>query len=441
MTFLSARRVISAGIVAAAASAALVAPGVASALPGKCLGTSTEGAGSSLQAEAQVIWDPGFNTSKAGCKGGPTVKYHSIGSGAGYKEWFVNHNFGTVGFVGTDNTANLAEKEGVEAEVANKEVATSKMLTIPSLQSALAIVVNLPEKCTANSTIAANRLALNQETIQGIYSGTITKWKQIEEVEGAGNTLTGAECNKETAIIPVVRKDGSGTTHIFKKFLNLSNEAKMASEDGKEHTWAELAEGSLSKVWPTAAKVVHAAEETNTGMLKEVAAKPGSIGYPNLADARNVANGGFTGQSPSRFWVELENSKKVKGSKTSRKYADPASNGDVVASGESNCKKTEFSNGSGSFPPPSVEAPWNEVTAKAASKSYALCGLTYDFVLTDYEAYTGGTAGEAQTVIDFMNFVLNKKGGAKEIGKGHDYSELPKGLLPEALEGVAKITG
>src|SRR5262249_14032701 len=193
--------------------------------------------------------------------------------------------------------------------------------------------------------------------------------------------------------------------------LNLSDGSLLASEDGKEHTWAELGEGSLSTKWPTAAAVVHAAEETGPGLLKEVAAKPGSVGYANLADARNAANGGFTGQSASRFWVELENERKEKttskGLKITRKYKDPASNGDVAAVAESNCKKPESPNGAAPFPPPTVDSPWNEVTAKAFSKSYALCGLTYDLVLTDYEAYTGGTAAEAQSVIDFENYVLS----------------------------------
>jgi ABC-type phosphate transport system substrate-binding protein len=446
MTFLSARRAFSAGIIAAASVAAFVAPSAANAaLPGHCKGTGTEGAGSSLQAEAQGVWDPQFNVNKAGCPAGPAVKYHSIGSGAGYKEWAVNKNFGTIGFVGTDNTVNQAEKETVENLVANKEVATSKLLTIPVLQGAVAIAVNLPENCVANSKVAPGRLALNQSTLEGIYSGSITAWSQLVGVEGTGNELTGAGCSTATAITPVVRLDGSGTTHIFKKFLDLINASPMASEDGLEHTWAELAEGgAINKVWPSAAKVKKATTETGTGVLKTVAETPGSVGYANLADARNTANGGFTGQSPQRFWVELENSKKEKttskGVKISRKYADPASNGDVLASAESNCKKTEFTNKKGTFPPPSVEAPWNEVTAKATSKTYALCGLTYDLVLTNYEAYTGGTPAEAQTVIDFENYVLNKKGGATDI-VGHDYAPLPKAVVSEAQKGIELITG
>ena len=205
--------------------------------------------------------------------------------------------------------------------------------------------------------------------------------------EGTGNELTGAGCEPAAdTITPVVRKDGSGTTHIFKKFLFLSDGGKFASEDGKEHTWAELGEGSLSIVWPTAAKTLHPAETTNTGVLKAVAETPGSIGYADLAQARNPINGGFTGQSASRFWTVLESERKEKttskGLKITRKYKDPSTDGDSSTIAESNCKKTEFSNGGGAFPPPSVTSNWNEVSGKAFSKSYALCGLTYVLALT-----------------------------------------------------------
>ena len=164
---------------------------------------------------------------------------------------------------------------------------------------------------------------------------------------------------------------------------------------------------------------MHAKTTTNTGVLKEVAETPGAIGYADLSQARNVANGGFTGQSPQRFWMEVEASAKVKvsskGTTDKRKYADPSSNGDVVAAAESNCKKTEYSNGVGSFPPPSVKSNWNEVAAKRESKSYPICGLTYVLALTNYEAYAshGGNAAEAQTVKDYVGFIGGKDGGAR----------------------------
>jgi ABC-type phosphate transport system substrate-binding protein len=451
MKVFSARRALSAGVVAAASVAAFAVPSAASAaLPGHCKGSSTEGAGSSFQLEAEELWKKGFNTNKAGCtKEGekPTIGYRSIGSGAGYKEWHEKELYGTVGFVGTDNTVNAAEKTGVEEQAdAGK---TSKVETIPVEQGAVAIVVNLPAGCTANSTIAPNRLAIDQATLEGIYKGSVTKWSELVSSEGTGNELKGTCVPAEDAIIPVVRNDSSGTTHIFKKSLFNNDQEKLANESGGENTWGELAEGTkvgattLNQSWPTAAKVVHAKTTTNTGVLKEVTETPGSIGYADLSQARNPANGGFTGQSASRFWLEVEASDKVKvtkkGTTHKRKYADPASNGDVEAKAESNCKKTEFSNGVGSFPPPAVTAAWNEVAAKRESKSYPICGLTYVLALTNYEAYAshGGNAAEAETVKDYVGFI-GGKAGAKEI-KGHDFAPLPKTLLASTEEGFSGI--
>ncbi len=119
MRFLSARRAISAGIVAAASVAALAAPGTASAvLPGHCKGASTEGAGSSFQAEAEVVWDKGFEREQSRLPRRPDGDLQID------REWRrlqtvarTPQLYGTVGFVGTDNTVNPAEKEAVEAEV------------------------------------------------------------------------------------------------------------------------------------------------------------------------------------------------------------------------------------------------------------------------------------------------------------------------------------
>jgi ABC-type phosphate transport system substrate-binding protein len=350
--------------------------------------------------------------------------------------------------VGTDNTVNPAEKAVVEGQVDGGK--TSKLETIPVEQGAVAVVVNLPAGCTANSSVAANRLAIDQATLEGIYEGTITNWGQIVASEGTGNELKGTCVPAEDAITPVVRNDSSGTTHIFKKALFNNDQEKLADETGGEHTWGELAEGTkvgattLNQSWPSAAHVVHAKTTTNTGVLKEVTETPGSIGYADLSQARNAANGGFTGQSAQRFWLEVEASDKVKtnskGTTHKRKYTDPSTNGDTAATAESNCKKTEYSNGVGSFPPPSVDSNWNEVGAKRESKTYALCGLTYVLALTDYEAYAshGGNAAEAQTAKDYVGYVTSKKGGAKEI-KNHDFNALPKTLLVSAEEGFEGI--
>jgi ABC-type phosphate transport system substrate-binding protein len=437
MKFLSARRFTPACIVSVAAVAALAAPGVASAsLKAKCAGANIEGQGSSLQADAQAVWDPAFNAAKEGCEK-VTVKYGTTSSGKGFAAWQTKQAYG-IGFIGTDNTVNSTEKAQIEAE------GSGKVLTIPVLQGAVAVVVHLPENCEASSTAGAGKLAINNATLEGIYAGTVTKWSQLEGTENDNNKLTGAGCTPSTdTITPVVRQDGSGTTHIFKRYLSLIFNGSLASEDKLNHTWAELSEGSLSTTWPTAAAVVKAKNTGGGGLLEEVAAagKAGSIGYANLADA---VKAGFKANG-SLAWLSVENSKKSKNGKVTRKFAEP------IKSTEANCKSTVYSNGTAAFPPPSVDSPWNEVTTELASKTYSICGLTYDLILTQYNTFgktlveeggkqvnSEGTEAEATTVRDFMSYVLSTKGGQKII-KGHDYSPLPKELINESKEGVTLI--
>ena len=82
--------------------------------------------------------------------------------------------------------------------------------------------------------------------------------------------------------------------------------------------------------------------------------------------------------------MELEASKKEKSGKIKRKYTDPSTDGLSTVVANSNCKKTVYVNGSKEFPPPTLESAWNEVGGDIESKTYALCGLTFEFALTKY---------------------------------------------------------
>lgn len=442
----SARRVVSACVVSTAAVAALVAPGAASAAT-QCSGSNIVAAGSSLQKLAQKeVWEPQFNTSKnakacsgtQGSKALPSLSYESIGSGAGLEDWgFNKHAFeaGRVAIATTDEPVDAAQKAEIEA---NETTPTAETVqSIPVLQGAVAIIVNLPAGCTATSTTVPGRLVLNNVTLEGIYRGTIKTWSEIKE---GGDTLSGAGCNPSTAITPMARLDGSGTTHIFKAYLALINTGSFETEKAETKVWTEIASGVENTTWPKAAGIVKPAKTGGGALVAKVAETPGSIAYANLADARS--NGGFSktgGPGTSRFWVELQNSGTgAKGAK----YADPATNGDVEAVGNANCAKTKYTNGKGTkFPPASTANAWNEVTTATKEKNYALCGLTYDMTLSKYSAYPGTTEGEAITAANFLAWVLETKteGGQLAIAN-KDYEPLPKALLKEALAGVTRTT-
>ncbi len=468
----SARRLMSAGVVAAAGAFALAMPGAASATLGEqCSGSDIEAQGSSLQHLAQIEeWNPAFNTSasslacngKQGSGGKPTVKYNSTGSGAGL------HAFGAEGFtpnytlnafVGTDEAPNPEQKEEIEEhEIGYVKSAEKKSLeTIPILQAAVAIDIHLPADCVANSTAAPGRLALNWSTIEGIYRGSINKWSEIKD---DGDTVSGVGCDAETPIYRVVRRDHSGTTHLFKAFLFEENPATFEAEkyptsiggvatcatekEPEPKTWRQVGEGCENQRWPAAAAVHHAAIATGPGVVQEVAEVESSIGYAGLAESRaSRTDGGFIpapegsgGANTGKFWAVLENRTK-KGAPKS--YSDPSTDGDADAKANANCKKTVYSDGEHPFPPENTRALWYRAVGELEEKDYSLCGLTYDEALREYSKYSGTSEAEATTVSNYLLFAINKKGGSPLIN-GSDFEALPKSVARLSAAGAAEIT-
>jgi ABC-type phosphate transport system substrate-binding protein len=452
----TARRLAPPCLVSVAALAALVAPGAANATLGtQCSGSNITAQGSSLQKDAQLnVWNPGFNTSiksKAACAGAkgqgtlakPSATYTSSGSGAGLEAWGVNKktpNYTSNAFVGTDeppNTAQIAEIEANETKPIPDTV-----LSIPVVQESVAVMMHLPVNCTATSKKNKGRLELTNAALEGIYRGTITKWSQLAGTDG--NALSGAGCNAETQIVPIARRDQSGTTHIFKKYLSLINGGTFLTEAPKEQnkTWTEVSEGTENTTWPKTANITKPTATGGGALIEEVAKTASSIGYANLAEAR--LKGDFTpghggGPGTATFWAPVQDN----GLGTEKpKFQDPSSNKDVAALAEANCKSTEYTNSVEAFPPLSVTEPWNEVTTSTTEKKYTLCGLTYDLALTSFSSYPGTSQEEATTVHDYLRFVVDSKsGGGQKIVAGHDYLALPKGpVLSEAQKGAEKIS-
>jgi ABC-type phosphate transport system substrate-binding protein len=442
MAPISARRFISACVLSVAASAALVAPGAASAAT-QCSGSNIVGAGASFQKLAQETWGPAFNTSKnpkacsgtQGSKGIPTHGYESVGSGAGLERWgYKGHAFeaGGTAIVSTDEAPNPAIKAEMEA---NETTLTPETVqSVPIVQGSVAIVMNLPANCVATSTAVPGRLVLNNVTLESIWRGTITKWSEIKD---SGDALSGAGCNPETTITRVVRLDGSGTTHILKAYLALINATSFETEKAETKTWKELDEGPENTTWPKLASVVKPVKTGGGAVAAKVAETPSSIGYVALSDARN--NGGFSktgGPGTGKFWAEIQNS----GTSTKKlTYADPASNGDAEAVANANCEKEKFTNGLGTkFPPKTTAEDWSQVTTATKQKNYTLCGITYALVLKGYSKYPGTTEGEAITAHDFLLWVLETKAeGGQPTINNHDYLPLPKSLVKEATAGAA----
>ncbi|HUN78811.1 MAG TPA: substrate-binding domain-containing protein [Solirubrobacteraceae bacterium] len=510
MRSLSARRMVA--CIASVAAVAAVVPASASAAAPKtdrgeqCSGDNIVGRGSTFQNPAQLIWQPGFNTNTStiacdgtyGSKGTPKAEYRNTksedrGSGSclkvfGAEKETPNREYS---FCGTDEAPNETQKSEIESHKTGG--GENSLLTIPVVQGSVAVIVHLPEGCKASGelvekgkTYKLGRLVLDDKTIEGIYAGTINNWKEaIAAQGGSGNdslSCTGGTAEEETPITRVVRTDHSGTTHIFKAFLEqvetkkLKMEAYEESYDGsstgchakypaEEKTWAEVSEACQNQRWPEAAHVVRNTETGNPGVVKLVNSTASSIGYADLAVAREYAffsakagtnkygethpaggenkKGSATkvGEQNTRFWAPIQNNLPSE----TPTYADPASKWDTEAVASSNCKNTKYiENEEKEFPPASVRDLWNEAKAALKEEHYAICGLTFDLAFREYFPYLSGTPFEATgketatTVENYLEYEVSSKGGGKEI-KDHDYEALPSAVIKEAEAGIKEI--
>ena len=375
-----------------------------------------------------TVFDPGFNTSSNpaarngshGTHGKPTVSYTATSSGAGLESWGVNGHpasFGaTNAFVATEEPPNPAQRAEIENNETSKGSAPASVLSIPVAQESIAVIVHLPASCTATSASAPGRLVLGNQTLEGIFRGTISKWSAILD---GGDQLTGLGCS--SAITRVVRLDSAGSTHILKRYLNLINPAPFKTETAKEQTWGEVSEGGANTVWPAAAAVVRPAKTGDTAEVAKVAEVAGSIGYASLANAR--ANAAFVppagGSGQATFWAPVQDSGTTA---TKEKFGDPSTGGETAGASTANCAKVKYSSA-----PPSVQETWQAVTTATKEKGYTLCGLANQLVLTKFSAYPGTSLEEELTASNFLSFELEKKGGGgQQLIAGNGYAALPK---------------
>ena len=219
------RRAGAAGLIALAAAA-------------PALAQSLTGAGATFPYPIYSKWFDVYNK-----KTGVEINYQSIGSGAGIQQVRA----GTVDFGASD------------AALSNDQLKTMprRVVHIPTVAGALAIAYNLPGM--------TKRIRLTQELIAGIYLGTITVWNDRRmAAANPGVALPAAP------ILPVHRSDGSGTTNIFATYLSL-----VSPE------WKELVGVGTSVSWPAGV-----GGKGNEGVAGVVSQTPGSIGYVELAYAK-----------------------------------------------------------------------------------------------------------------------------------------------------------
>jgi len=198
------------------------------------------GVGSSAQEKAMDAWRAGFQTANPDV----TVNYDPAGSSAGRTQFIE----GGIDWAGSDSA--LKPEELTQA----KETCKSDAIDIPVYVSPIAVVFNLDGVTSLN---------LSAETIANIFQGKVKTW------DDAAIKADNPDANlPSTAITPVHRQDGSGTTKNFTDYLN------------KAANGAWTAEGADD--WP----LQGGESGTGTsGLIQAVQGGQGTIGYADESAA------------------------------------------------------------------------------------------------------------------------------------------------------------
>ncbi|MCA1783301.1 MAG: phosphate ABC transporter substrate-binding protein PstS [Intrasporangiaceae bacterium] len=150
------------------------------------------GAGSTAQAAAMEAWKASFESIHPQV----TVSYDPVGSSGG-REQFIT---GAVEYAGSD--AYLDDEEIVAA---GERCGAGEVIQLPANISPMAVAYNLS---------GIPDLRLSPDTLAQIFTQEITRWDDPAiAADNPGVTLP------DTAITPVNRADGSGTTKNFTDYL------------------------------------------------------------------------------------------------------------------------------------------------------------------------------------------------------------------------------
>ena len=219
---------LAAGVIAVAAFAA-----AAGAQPATKLAVSISGAGSSFVAPLIGQWINAYKNA--------TITYNPVGSGAG----ITAVSGRTVDFGATDAPPTVDQFTSCRGCV-----------MVPWALSASAILYNLPG--------VKNNIHLTGSVIGDMYLGKISKWNDARI-----RKLNPGVSLPDTAVTPVYRSDGSGTTYNVTDFLSATNK-----------TFGNQIGHNTAVDWP---KGVGA--RGSSGVSGVLTRTPGAIGYADIAYA------------------------------------------------------------------------------------------------------------------------------------------------------------
>jgi phosphate transport system substrate-binding protein len=197
------------------------------------------GAGATFPTPLYSKW---FNDYAA--QTGVRINYQSIGSGGGIRQL-------------SEETVDFGATDGPMTDDELKRAKGGRVLHIPTVLGADAVTYNLPG--------VASGLKLTPDVVADIFLGKITKWNDPRIAAlNPGVRLPASD------LLVVHRSDGSGTTYVFTDYLTTVSPAwKAGPGRGKEVRWP-----------------VGLGGKGNEGVAGQIKQTPGSVGYVELAYAK-----------------------------------------------------------------------------------------------------------------------------------------------------------
>ncbi|MEO6597109.1 MAG: phosphate ABC transporter substrate-binding protein PstS [Planctomycetota bacterium] len=205
---------------------------------GVAVAQDVTGAGATFPAPLYAKWADAYNKAT-----GARINYQSVGSGAGLRQIRGK----TVDFGASD------------MPLSDAELSKDGLIQFPTVIGGVVPVVNV-------RGIAPGQLRLTGQLLGDIFLGKIAKWNDPALV-----AINPGVALPDTAIAPVRRADGSGTTFIFTNYLSKVN------ADWK----SKVGEGTAVN-WPAGA-----GGKGNEGVAAFVQRLPNSIGYVEYSYAKS----------------------------------------------------------------------------------------------------------------------------------------------------------
>jgi ABC-type phosphate transport system substrate-binding protein len=419
------------------ASVTLLAASASPALATEC--ANILGAGSSLQNNAQTkVWIPGFTKTEGWwlflCPNKPEITYDSTSSGKGKEKW--GYKTGTLdegatgenipAFVGTDIAPNKEQIENM-GKAGEQSTFAKGVMAVPVTQSAVSVLVSLPQSCHPKSGKKFAEVSLAALTKEWLTGG-LSFVTYVENVEGTG-------CSALPNV--KVRSSGSGTTAGFKRYFD--------TDSGEAAPWMKITLTPLESEevkWPLELEDSGHYQpccEKGSQLASLVLTDAGSTGYADLSDAR------AQGFAPGDEWVQHTNGSgetflsaiaEIITTNPSKEAVSPEE-----AEGGSNCQKAKYKGETTLLVAPGED--WSEAKQVNTNENeaYPICTLTFDLAWNKYNtmklelvAHGYGTEAESigLTVRHYLHKIVLKGFGQSEALTLQHFGELPKEIREKA---------